>query len=85
VYFGGQVDHKGPYGWPGHQRLFRLGKYRYILYDKELSFMENLRLIASRQIYEFVIKYETNLYINVSVLDNSANLYHSSQLNRKYD
>lgn len=57
VYFGGQLDHKFPRLWPPHKKIIRFGKYRYLVYDSSLSLRDNLQLIFSHSLYEFIVKY----------------------------
>lgn len=38
-------------GWLNNKKLIRIGIHRYIIYDNELSILDNIRLIFSKVYY----------------------------------
>lgn len=52
----------------------RVGRWRWVCWDKRLDFTRNLRNLYQQQLYEFVVRFESSHYIELSLPGNSSPL-----------
>jgi hypothetical protein len=84
VYFGGEFSINRPYHWQPEEKLIWLGRNRCLVLDTSKSYSQNLENMRTRQIYEFVVRVDSNLYLNLYDLK-GGNLYQPQQVKVRYE
>ena len=82
AYFGSSV--RTTYNWEETEKVFKIGKRRFLIWNKDCIFFENLGRVKDRQFLELIVKVESNIFINLFNTNNS-NIYRPEKIKVRLD